>query len=114
MVPPFFFRNLRASARPRPKFRVQHRTNPLASHESAGGAREQLCTDGHCGALISSLYVRGGMSVFRILVADNHPVFRLGVCSLLGSREGWEVCGEAVDGRDAVEKCRLLKPDLVV
>ena len=54
------------------------------------------------------------MSVFRILVADNHPVFRLGVCSLLGSREGWEVCGEAVDGRDAVEKCRLLKPDLVV
>ena len=54
------------------------------------------------------------MSVFRILVADDHPVFRLGVCSLLGSREGWEVCGEAVDGRDAVEKCRLLKPDLVV
>ena len=54
------------------------------------------------------------MSVFRILVADHHPVFRLGVCSLLGSREGWEVCGEAIDGRDAVEKCRLLKPDLVV
>jgi DNA-binding NarL/FixJ family response regulator len=54
------------------------------------------------------------MSVFRILVADNHPVFRLGLCSLLGSHEGWEVCGEAVDGQDAVEKCRLLEPDLLV
>ncbi|MGA8311869.1 MAG: response regulator transcription factor, partial [Terriglobales bacterium] len=44
----------------------------------------------------------------------DHPVFRFGLCSLLGSHEGWEVCGEAVDGRDAVEKCRRLKPDLLI
>jgi len=54
------------------------------------------------------------MNAFRILVADDHPVFRFGLCSLLGSHEGWAVCGEAADGRDAVEKCRLLKPDLLI
>jgi DNA-binding NarL/FixJ family response regulator len=54
------------------------------------------------------------MSAFRILLADDHPVFRLGLCSLLGSHKGWEICGEAADGREAVEKCRQLRPDLVI
>ena len=54
------------------------------------------------------------MSAFRILVADDHPIFRFGVCSLLGSHQGWEICGEAADGRDAVEKCQQLKPDLLI
>jgi DNA-binding NarL/FixJ family response regulator len=51
---------------------------------------------------------------FRILVADDHPIFRFGLCSLLGSHQGWEVCGEAADGRDAVDKCAQLKPDLLI
>lgn len=54
------------------------------------------------------------MNAFRILVADDHPIFRLGLCSLLGSHPGWEVCGEAVDGQDAAEKCMQLKPDLLI
>src|SRR6202165_3548023 len=54
------------------------------------------------------------MATFRILVADDHPIFRLGLCSLLGSHEGWEVCGQAADGRDAVQKYGQLKPDLVI
>jgi DNA-binding NarL/FixJ family response regulator len=54
------------------------------------------------------------MHAFRILVADDHPIFRLGLRSLLNSHEGWEVCGEAADGRDAVEKCKELGPDLLI
>jgi len=54
------------------------------------------------------------MSVFRIVVADDHPIFRFGLCSLLRSHERWEVCGEAADGRDAVEKCKQLRPDLLI
>src|SRR4029077_19548627 len=54
------------------------------------------------------------MGAFRILVADDHPIFRFGLCSLLASHESWEVCGEAADGKQGIEKCRQLKPDLVI
>jgi len=54
------------------------------------------------------------MNRFRILVADDHPIFRFGLCSLLKSHEGWEVCGEAADGRDTVKQCKHLKPDLLI
>jgi len=54
------------------------------------------------------------MNAFRILVADDHPIFRFGLCALLKSHNGWEVCGETSDGRDTVEKCKELKPDLVI
>ena len=50
----------------------------------------------------------------RILVVDDHAVVRRGVRSLLESHEGWEVCGEATTGRDAVEQSRQLRPDIVV
>jgi DNA-binding NarL/FixJ family response regulator len=54
------------------------------------------------------------MGTFRILLADDHPIFRFGLSSLLSSHESWEVCGEAADGREAIEKCRQLKPDLLI
>jgi len=50
----------------------------------------------------------------RILVADDHPIVRAGLRTLLESRPGWEVCAEAVNGRDAVEKAGKLKPDVAV
>jgi DNA-binding NarL/FixJ family response regulator len=50
----------------------------------------------------------------RILVADDHEIVRRGLCSLLQKHEGWEICGEASDGRDAVEKAKQLKPDVVI
>lgn len=54
------------------------------------------------------------MSPLRILVADDHEVVRRGLCALLASHAGWEVCGEASDGREAVEKVKQIKPDIVI
>lgn len=50
----------------------------------------------------------------RILVVDDHAVVRRGVRALLESHDGWEVCGEATTGRDAIELNRQLRPDVVV
>jgi DNA-binding NarL/FixJ family response regulator len=49
----------------------------------------------------------------RILVADDHEVVRHGVRALLEGQPGWEICGEAKDGREAVENVRRLAPDVV-
>ena len=49
----------------------------------------------------------------RILVADDSDIVRRAVRSYLTERD-FEVCGEAVDGEDAVEKARKLKPDLIL
>lgn len=50
----------------------------------------------------------------RILIADDHEVVRRGLCALLQAHEGWEVCAEAADGREAVEKAKQFKPDVVI
>src|ERR1700688_915084 len=50
----------------------------------------------------------------RILIADDHELVRRGLAALLLSHEGWEVCGDAKDGREAVDKARQLKPDVVI
>jgi DNA-binding NarL/FixJ family response regulator len=50
----------------------------------------------------------------RILIADDHELVRRGLIALLQAHEGWEICGEASDGREAVEKAKQLKPDVVI
>ena len=50
----------------------------------------------------------------RILVADDHDIIRRGLKQLLTSRPGWEVCGEAKTGREAVALAEQLKPEIVV
>jgi len=50
----------------------------------------------------------------RILLVDDHDVMRGGLRSLLESRPGWEVCGEAANSTDAIEKAKMLRPDVVV
>jgi DNA-binding NarL/FixJ family response regulator len=50
----------------------------------------------------------------RILVADDHDIIRRGLRQLLMSRPGWEVCGEAKTGREAVSASETLKPDVIV
>src|ERR1039457_1046752 len=50
----------------------------------------------------------------RILIADDHEVVRRGLCTLIQAHEGWEICGEANDGRQALEMAKQLKPDVVI
>ncbi len=54
------------------------------------------------------------MNTISILVADDHPVVRVGVRSLLETHAGWKVVAEASDGREAFEKARKLRPDLAI
>ena len=54
------------------------------------------------------------MTRTRILIADDHEIFRKGLRSLLESSAEWEVCGEASNGLEAVEAARNLAPDIVV
>jgi DNA-binding NarL/FixJ family response regulator len=50
----------------------------------------------------------------RILLADDHEIVRRGLCALLQKHEGWEVCGEASDGRQALALASQLKPDVII
>src|SRR5216683_2408115 len=50
----------------------------------------------------------------RILVADDHPLFRRGVRGLLHDQPGWRVVGEAVSGREAVDQAKKLRPDVAI
>lgn len=57
---------------------------------------------------------RPGMKSARLLIVDDHEIFRRGLRALLEPSSEWRICGEAVDGLDAIEQCKSLKPDIVV
>ena len=50
----------------------------------------------------------------RILIADDHPIFRDGLRRLLESEPGFDVIGEAQDGSEAVKLAQRLKPDILL
>ena len=52
--------------------------------------------------------------MLRILIADDHELARNGIRAVLESHPGWEVCGEAKDGRESVELAANTKPDVVL
>jgi PAS domain S-box-containing protein len=54
------------------------------------------------------------LSPLRILLVDDQEPVRRGLRSLLSSRTDWLVCGEAVDGLEAVEKAKTLRPNVVL
>jgi len=51
---------------------------------------------------------------FRIVVADDHEVVRKGLIAILKQKPEWQVCGEACHGREAIEKAKLLMPDVII
>jgi DNA-binding NarL/FixJ family response regulator len=54
------------------------------------------------------------MSVIRVLLADDHHLFREGLANILSSQVDFEVVGEASDGLEALVKARELAPDLIL
>jgi len=58
--------------------------------------------------------LRTGLNNVRILVADDHDIIRRGLRELLLAKPGWEICGEAKTGKEAVRLAEQLKPDVMV
>ena len=54
------------------------------------------------------------MDKIRILIADDHAIVRMGLATLLGAQDGFEVVGEASNGEQAVSRALKLRPDVVV
>lgn len=54
------------------------------------------------------------MEPIRILIADDHPIVREGLRALIHSTPDLELAGEATNGEEAIEKARLLQPDLIL
>ncbi len=54
------------------------------------------------------------MNPVRILIADDHEVVRRGLRTLLETQPNWEIVGEAITGRQAIEEVKRLAPDLVI
>ncbi|WP_028994982.1 two-component system response regulator NarL [Azonexus hydrophilus] len=50
----------------------------------------------------------------RVLIIDDHPLFRRGVSQLLGLADGFEIIGEAASGQEGIELAKRLDPDLIL
>ena len=54
------------------------------------------------------------MALTRLLLADDHEIVRMGLRALIQEHRGWEVVAEARDGKEAVEKAKLFRPDIAI
>jgi DNA-binding NarL/FixJ family response regulator len=79
-------------------------TYPASGHQTVSHSEDQSRKAG----------LRLGMNTVRILIADDHDIIRVGLKQLLASRPGWEICGEAKNGRDAIALAEELKPAIVI
>jgi two-component system, NarL family, nitrate/nitrite response regulator NarL len=64
----------------------------------------------------NALYAAGNsvQSKIRIVVADDHPIFRDGLCKLLALEEDFEVVAQAQDGRQVLEVLQQYEPDILL
>jgi DNA-binding NarL/FixJ family response regulator len=63
---------------------------------------------------VSEREIRGDPMSVRILLVDDSATLRERLRLLLESHADWEICGEAADGIEAIEKYRQLRPDLLL
>jgi two-component system response regulator NreC len=93
-------------------------TSPEARTSTAGGAAGKLSGSGFSASdkTGKAAYTKpaANMELTRVLVADDHETIRNGLRFIVGNLEGFEICGEASDGREAVDFAISLQPDIVV
>jgi CheY-like chemotaxis protein len=92
---------------------------PLAAETSEDADQEQSPSAGAAVNSVNAAANGHGKSpaaepAKRILIADDHEVMRRGVRGLVESHKEWSVCGEAIEGYEAVSKTRELNPDLLI
>ena len=75
-----------------------------------------MTTDVSCATVVHPItkYADSGRTLVRILVVDDHDGMRAAVISELQSRQDFEICGEASNGEEAVQKAHLLLPDVII
>ncbi|MFC1897221.1 response regulator [Chloroflexota bacterium] len=54
------------------------------------------------------------MDTVKVLIVDDHTLFRRGIAAVLATQENLEVVGEALDGLEAIEKTKKIAPDVVL
>lgn len=54
------------------------------------------------------------MMIYKVIIADNHPVFRAGLKIVLETTGDFVIIGEASNGREAIEQCQKLQADVVL
>ncbi len=54
------------------------------------------------------------MNSYNVIIADDHPLAREGIRSVLGADRSFTIVGEATDGQEAFELCEQLLPDLLL
>jgi len=72
------------------------------------------CPDAYSGAVTWGFHRRSLMDRVRILIVDDHEIFRRGLRSLIEPLAQFQICGEAANGLEAVEKAKELLPDVIL